>query len=185
MNKRAEAGDAMSEKIRLRAEDIEDLAMIAALLQDARTSVNEMMYSAEDNRFIAAFVRYRREQAHDPSTCEGLTETQAALVFDCIDEVKHRGLDADAPGQPLTLLTIATEPGERWMFHINLVFEGDRAIQLRSDCIDCRFEDFGEILASRNTPCDHFATLLGAEAMAEQEKREREGELDAPRTASG
>ncbi|MCB2054214.1 MAG: DUF2948 family protein [Geminicoccaceae bacterium] len=152
----------MSERIRLRAEDTLDLAIISALLQDARTSLSEMVYDAEERRFMVACTRYRREKPHDVETCEGLTECPAVLVFDCIEEVKHRGLDAEDPGLELSLLTIATEPGQRLMFHIDLVFDEDREIQLRSDCIDCRIDDFGEPVVARRTPCDHFADLLKA-----------------------
>ena len=168
--------DGMTERMRLRAEDIEDLAVIAALLQDARLSLAEMVFDPKENRFAAAFTRYRRELGHDPATCAGLTEISTALVFDCIDEVKHRGLDPDSPTQEFALLTIATEPGETWLFHINLIFEGDRAIQLRSYCIDCRLDDFGEARRSVSTPCDHFAALLGAGASARPEQRGEGGD---------
>ena len=37
----------------------------------------------------------------DWTSCEGLTECLSALVFEGIDEVKYRGLDADRPDQEL------------------------------------------------------------------------------------
>ena len=42
------------------------------------------------------------------------------------------------------LLTIATEPGKDHLIHIDLVFEGDAQIQLRTDRIACRLDDFGD-----------------------------------------
>ena len=45
----------------------EDLAVIAAFLQDARIPLREMVYSRRsERRFMAAFTRYRREQQADP-----------------------------------------------------------------------------------------------------------------------
>ena len=73
--------------------------MIAACLQDARSSLREMVFSPDERRFVAAFTRYRRERMPDWSSCEGLTECLTALVFDEIDEVKYRGLDAGAARQ--------------------------------------------------------------------------------------
>lgn len=147
----------MPEKLRLRAADPEDLAVIAACLQDARISLNEMVYLPAERRFAAMFARYRREHQLDPLSCEGLTECQSALVFEEIDAVKHRRLGAAGPNQELVLLTIATEPGRDKLIHVDLVFQGDAVIQLRTDRIACRLEDVGAPVPSRITPCDHFA----------------------------
>jgi hypothetical protein len=146
----------MSEKVRLKANDPEDLAVIAAFLQDARICLKEMMFSPDERRFMGAFTRFRRERLQDWSSCEGLTECLAALVFDDIAEVKYRGLDTAHPDKELVLLTIATEPGRNHLIHIDLVFEGDAQIQLRTDRIACRLDDFGAPEPCRVTPCDHL-----------------------------
>ena len=146
----------MSDKLRLKAADAEDLAVIAAFLQDARGSLKEMVFSPEEHRFMAAFTRYRRERMKDWSSCDGLTECAAALVFDEIAEVKYRGIDSAQPDKGLVLLTIATGPGREHLIHIDLVFEGDAQIQLRTDRISCRLDDFGTPEPCRITPCDHL-----------------------------
>jgi hypothetical protein len=146
----------MNEKLRLRAADPEDLAVISACLQDARISLKEMVFTPEERRFLAAFVRFRRELQDDWRSCDGLTECDSALVFEDIAEVKHRGLDPARPDEVLELLTIATAPGRDHRLHIDLVFAGDRQVQLRTDRINCRLDDFGEPVASRVTPCDHL-----------------------------
>lgn len=154
----------MSDRLRLRATDTEDLAVIAACLQDARVALGEMAYLAGERRFMVAFTRYRRERQKDPTSCVGLTECQSVLVFDGIAEVKHKGLGGVPGDQELWLLTIATEPGREHLIHIDLVFAGDTQIQLRTDRISCRLEDFGEPCAARVTPCDHFAADFWAQA---------------------
>jgi len=146
----------MSEKLRLKATDAEDLAVIAACLQDARVSLSEMVFRPQEHQFLAAFKRFRRERQRDWSSCDGLTECEAALVFDDIAEVKHRGIDAAQPTKELVLLTIATEPGRDRLIHVDLVFEGDAQIQLRTDKICCRLDDFGTPEPCRVTPCDHL-----------------------------
>lgn len=152
---------AKAKGVRLRAEDVEDLAVMAALLQDARITLREMIYDPEEKSFIAAFTRYRRELQADPASCEGLTERGSALRFGCIETVKHKQLDPADLDRELTLLTVATAPGERHLFHIELVFDEGVQIQLRSDCIDALLEDFGEARRCRKTPCDHFAEEFG------------------------
>jgi hypothetical protein len=153
----------MSEKLRLKATDIEDLAVIAACLQDARVTLGEMAYLAAERRFMLAFTRYRRERQKDPTCCEGLTECQSVLVFEGIDEVKHKGIAGLPLEKEIGLLTIATEPGRERLIHIDLVFAGDAQVQLRTDRICCRLDDFGEPVACRVTPCDHFATDFWAQ----------------------
>jgi hypothetical protein len=152
--------------VRLRAEDVEDLAVMAALLQDARITLREMVFDPEAQSFISAFMRYRRELQPDPTCCEGLTERRSALRFDCVTTVKHRNLDADDLDRELTLLTVATAPGDRHLFHIELIFDEGVQIQLRTDCIDALLEDFGAPQQCRKTPCDHFAEELGVAGMA-------------------
>lgn len=150
-------------RLRLKAADPQDLAVLAACLQDARIPVREMVYMPAERRFAAAFTRYRRELLADPSSCVGLTERPSALTVDDVAEVKYRGLDPTDLDRELVLLTIATEPGRRHLIHIDLVFEGDVWIQLRTDTIRCRLEDFGEPVSCRRTPCDHFAQASYAE----------------------
>ena len=147
----------MADKLRLKAGDAEDLGVIAACVQDARVSMREMVFSPDERRFAAAFIRYRRERLPDWTSCEGLTECLAALVFDGIDEVKYRGIDTARPDRQLVLLTIATGPGRSHLIHIDLVFEGDAQIQLRTDRIDCRLDDFGAPEPCKVTPCDHLS----------------------------
>jgi hypothetical protein len=149
----------LRERLRLRAADAEDLAVIAACLQDARATLQEMAWLKDDRRFVTAFTRYRRELHPDPRSCEGLTEVMSVLTFDGIDEVKHRGLAPDTP-EDLVLLTIATAPGRTHLVHIELVFQGEAAIQLRTDAIAARIEDFGEPCPSTVTPCDHERCTL-------------------------
>lgn len=151
------------ERLRLKAADAEDLAVIAACLQDARIPIKEMVFMPQAQRFAAAFTRYRRERLADPTSCVGLTECLSALTVEGVAEVKHRGLDPSDLERELTLLTIATEPGRQHLIHIDLVFEGDVWVQLRTDAICCRLEDFGDPVPCRRTPCDHFAQVTYAE----------------------
>ena len=149
--------------LRLKATDAEDLAIISAFLQDARVPLREMAFMVDEQRFYAVFVRYMRELQEDPTSCDGLTERQAALEFEGIEVVKHRGLDAADTAREYSLLTIATQPGRDHLIHVDLVFEGDMTIQLRTNKIACKLTDFGEPKLCNETPCDHFSQMTYAD----------------------
>ena len=92
--------------------------------------------------------------------------SRSGSKFDGIAEVKYRGLDTANPDLELTLLTIATGPGKEYLIDIDLVFEGDAQIQLRTNRIACRLDDFGAPEPCKVTPCDHLGQGWITEAPA-------------------
>jgi Protein of unknown function (DUF2948) len=134
----------MSEGLRLKAEDSEDLSVIAACLQDALIPLSEMVYLAGEDRFLAAFIRFRRECLTDPARCAGLTQCQSVLVFHNVEAVQHHGLDSRFGGVRLELLTLFAEVAADGAAEIILLFAGDAAIRLRVRAIRATLEDFGE-----------------------------------------
>jgi hypothetical protein len=143
-------------RVRLQATDVEDLAVIAAFLQDARTCVAEMAFDPQQHRFMAAFIRYRRECQRDPLNCDGLTECSSALVFDGVGKVRYRGIDETARLAELNLLTIATQPGPGSSIYIDLIFAGEGTIRLEAPGTKARLDDFSEPVPCKISPCDHF-----------------------------
>ncbi|MGH6921814.1 MAG: DUF2948 family protein [Geminicoccaceae bacterium] len=133
----------MTERLRLRAVDIEDLSVIAACLQDALIPLSEMAYLADERRFMAAFTRFQRERMTDPNRPEGLTQSQSVLVLHDIEAVRFHGLDSRFGAVRFELLTLISEPAEDGL-HITLLFAGDAAIQLRAKKIAASLEDFGD-----------------------------------------
>ncbi len=142
----------MSERLRLRAVDQEDLHVIAACLQDALVPLNEMAYMADDQRFMAAFDRFQWEQANTNAEGAGLMICQSALRVDHVHKVKYRGIDHDLDGIKFELLTIGLEPVDRGGFDIDLLFAGNVAIKLHVSAVDVVLEDFGEPLAAPTAP---------------------------------
>ena len=133
----------MTERLRLRAVDAEDLSVIAACLQDALIPLSEMAYLPDERRFMASFTRFQRERAVDPNQPEGLMQSQSALILHDIEAVKFRGLDSRFSAVRFELLTMISEPAEDGL-HITLLFAGDAAIQLHATEIAATLEDFGE-----------------------------------------
>ncbi|MEO1089053.1 MAG: DUF2948 family protein [Pseudomonadota bacterium] len=133
----------MTDELRLRAVDAEDLAVIAAMLQDARLPIAEMAFDVEARRFMAAFLRYCRERCADggdPPECT------TVLVFDHVTAAHWRGLDPDAPTATHQLLTILPDDenaGDE--LTVTLVFHGGEAIRLTMERIDCHLHDLGVV----------------------------------------
>jgi hypothetical protein len=134
----------MPERLRLKAEDGDDLSVIAACLQDALIPLSEMVYLAEEGRFLAAFTRFRRECLADPARCDGLTQIHAVLTFSAVEAVHHLGLDSRFGAVRLELLTMIAAPAEGGGSDVTLVFAGDAAIRLRVRRIAATLADFGE-----------------------------------------
>jgi hypothetical protein len=130
--------------LRLKAVDADDLAVIAACLQDALIPLSEMVYLPEERRFLAAFTRFRRECLADPNCCDGLTQCQSVLAFNGVESVKHHGLDPRFGGVKLEFLTMFAEPGDDGVMTVVLLFAGDMALQLRMRGISATLCDFGE-----------------------------------------
>ena len=141
----------MTERLRLRAVDAEDLSVIAACLQDALVPLSEMAYLPDQRRFMAAFTRFQRERMIDPDRAGGLTQSQSVLVLSDIEAVKFRGLDRRFGAVRFELLTLISEPAEDGL-HITLLFAGDAAIQLHARTIAATLEDFGEPWPATATP---------------------------------
>lgn len=134
----------MTETLRLRAVDAEDLSVIAACLQDALVPLSEMAYLPDERRFMAAFTRFQRERLVDPNRPGGLTQSKSVLLLRDIEAVKFRGLDSRFGAVRFELLTLISEPAEGGLVRITLLFAGDAAIQLHAKKIAATLEDFGE-----------------------------------------
>lgn len=149
----------MSERLRLRAVDAEDLSVIAACLQDALIPLAEMAYLADERRFLACFTRFQRERLADPGRPDGLTQSQSVLVLQDIEAVKFRGLDSRFGGVRFELLTLIGEPAGDGLVHLTLLFAGDAAIQLHARTIAATLEDFGDPWPAISLPSHEWSPV--------------------------
>ena len=128
--------DAAADRKRLSARSIEDLAVMAALLQDALVPLGDISFFEDEKSFVMAVNRFRWE------TGEGAAErerTHAGLRFDGVARVQYRAINRRDRGQFLSLLTIAYDDGV-----VVLHFAGGGQIRLDVDSLNCALEDFGE-----------------------------------------
>ncbi len=134
----------MGKKLKLRAEDEEDLSIVAACLQDALIAVGDIKYLPDDQRFVLVANRFCWEAMpcdHDsvasPDDC--FERVHSGLRFENVTAVRQRGIDKLDAGQLLELLTIQFEDEA-----LVLVFAGDAAIRLETSQPLCFIEDLDE-----------------------------------------
>jgi len=128
----AKAGGTAPEKLKLRAEDEEDLAVISAILQDAMVAVSDLAYQPAEKRFLLVANRYRHESGSGERINTGLR-------IDQVSAVKRRGFAPNQGDRILVLLAVHAEPGA-----IILDFAGGASIRLESGRVLCHLDDFGE-----------------------------------------
>ena len=134
----------MAKKLKLRAEDEEDLRVVSACLQDALIAVGDMTYLRDDRRFVLVANRFCWEAAPcddaaslSPDDC--FERVHTGLRFENVTAVHQRGMDSLDAAQLLELLAIQIEGNV-----LMLVFAGDAAIRLETSQPLCLIEDLDE-----------------------------------------
>ena len=98
-----EAGGAL----KLRAEDVDDLAVISACLQDALIPVGDIAYLPQDKSFLFAANRFRWEAglraAMGAAGCERIL---SLVAFDAVEGVLYRGFRRGERERLLPLLAV-------------------------------------------------------------------------------
>ena len=143
----------MTTRLKLRAEDQDDLKIIAACLQDALIPLSDIHYLDGERRLVMVANRFRWENcpdlpeapvAQDAIECTNYERVNCGILFDNVTAVRRRGLDQRDRGRILELLTMNIETGEGGRMAVMMLFAGGAAIRLEGENIKCRISDIGE-----------------------------------------
>jgi hypothetical protein len=144
--------------LRLRAEDAEDVTVLAACLQDATLRATDMAWQPKQRRFVLVLNRFRWEDETRVNAKGKLVRARphvrvaAGLHFDGVLKVQSNGIDRDG-NAPLELLSIIAEPGaEPPAAMLTLVFAGGGAVRLDVECVDAQMQDLGQPYPVRRAP---------------------------------
>lgn len=136
--------------LKLRAEDADDLAVIAAAAQDALVRVGDISVDRKARRLTALISRFRWEEAAEQGPYE---RVRAALSFDGVLSVKSRKVRADAPDALASMLSISFNPDpEPPGGEVLLTLAGGGEIALRVECLDAVLLDLGEVWKTPRRP---------------------------------
>jgi Protein of unknown function (DUF2948) len=158
--------------IRLTAKDAEDLAVVAACLQDALVPLSEMQFLQDEHRFVMLLNRFRWESASESDSMQargrpvdanfadaasGSQRVNSGLCIDRVVGVRMRNIDRAKPGKFLSLMTVGLDGPNK----LNLLFAGDGAIQFEIEALNLFVQDFGEAWPTQWRP-DHIVDGAGA-----------------------
>lgn len=135
------------ERLKLRAIDEEDLAVLAAFLQDAIACVGEMAYLPEERRFALVVCRFRWERAIKQNSEPVFERVECAVTMEGVDEPKYRGFHLRERSRLMPILTVIWREGV-----LEMTFGGGAALRLDAKRLDLRMEDFGPCWPTRNKP---------------------------------
>lgn len=136
----------MSEPI-LAARDEEDLAVLAAKLQDAVAKVGDLVYAKKQRRFSALFNRFKWEAGEKKDI-----RVRSGLNFEGVLAVKACNLRQDAPEAVVELLTLRFTPTQAPAGTVEMVFAGGGTIQLDVECLEAVLVDEAGEWAARGRP---------------------------------
>lgn len=139
--------------LRLRAEDREDLAVFAAMLQDATVRVSDLVFLPRAHRFVGVATRFCWEHGMDSRLSHrfGIARVRAGFHFDTVRAVRARSIAQDQPDSVLSLLTVSTEPSQQGVT-VSLVFAGDAEIRIEAEAVEAHLRDMGPLWYSRHCP---------------------------------
>ena len=120
---------AESPRLRLLAEDADDLAVIAAALQDAICRIGDIAYDPNARRLTLGLNRYRWEGS-------GGERVRSGLQIGSVLNVQTRKLRRTAKAAVVELLTVSFEPGEAPGGVLSLTFAGGGDLRAVVECID-------------------------------------------------
>lgn len=124
--------------LKLLAEDADDLAVVAAALQDAVTRIGDIRYEAKARRLTLSVNRYRWEGP-------GSERVRAALQLGSVLGVQARRLRRGVREAVIELLTVGFEPTDPPGGIITFTFAGGGDLRVIVECVDA-------ILADVSTP---------------------------------
>ena len=136
-------------KLRLRAEDIEDITIMSAYLQDAITMMGDIVYQAKSRRFVMMLNRFLWENCC-PETGEilddkemGCSRIRTGLHFDDVLKITSQNIPTSRKEHPLELLSMEAWPHEDDKFHVDFIFSGNGIIRLECEMISAHMKDIG------------------------------------------
>ena len=125
--------------LKLRAEDVEDLTVLSACLQDAILPLSDIAYLPEEQRFVLVANRFRWERSDRAKSFE---RVNCGVTFHHVRAARLKRIDRRDRGLLLDLLTVAAEEIEGG-YAVSLICADDRVIRLELDRIEVMAEDYG------------------------------------------
>ena len=139
----------MSEALKLRARDADDLQVISACLQDAIVPISDITWEHAARRFVMVANRFCWERVDDRD--DAFDRVNCGVTFETVNAVKLRRINRQDRGLMLSLLAIELAPLPAGVA-ITLLCADNRDIRLEADGVVVQLEDFDGPWPTRNRP---------------------------------
>lgn len=134
-----------TDPLRLLAQDVDDLSVVAAALQDAVTKIGDIKFEKAGRRLTISFNRYRWEG-------EGGERVRSALQLGSVLGVEARKLRRGAKDAVVELLTMTFEPGDAPGGTLMFSFAGGGDLRATLECVDLILADISAPWPTSRTP---------------------------------
>ena len=135
--------------LRLMAQEADDLAPLAALLQDSVLRVGDMTYDKAGRHFTVRLNRF----CHEAGGSAPL-RAPSVLRISCVTRVQMRHLDLAKTQQVLSLLDLGSQSLDAPGCALTLRFAGEARpdIRVEAECIDVLLMDLAAPRRAKTTP---------------------------------
>jgi hypothetical protein len=142
---------------RLIAFDADDLAVIAANLQDALVRVGEMAFLPQSKQFAMVAARFDWVRAAAKKSGRPYCERcRTGLHFGRVLKVSCRGFHCRDEALVLNLLDIGFKETEPPAGFVEFIFSANRALRLEVECLEAEIRDLGFRWQARSAPHHPF-----------------------------
>lgn len=134
--------DGVEQPLRLKALDVEDLAVVSGLVQDAVFPGSEIKWERTARRFALLLNRFRWEDADKAETRKRDYErVQSVLVIEDALRVQSQGVDPRDSDMVLSVLAIAFVEGTDGGGFVDLTLAGDGVIRVEVEALEVVLKD--------------------------------------------
>jgi hypothetical protein len=137
-------------RLKLLAQDADDIAILSAALQDAVAKIGDIQFEPVGRRLTLSFNRFRWE-AGDGA---GGERVRTGLQFGGVLKLQTRRIRRDAPEAVIELLAIEFEPAgeDDPGGAVVLRFAGDADMRLEVECVDAALADVSDPWSTPRRP---------------------------------
>ncbi len=126
----------------LRAETVEDLAIISALVQDSVAQTSDMSWLKKHRRFAVLLNRFRWEDAPAAERQgRAFERVQSVLQFEDVVTARVSGIDARDKGLVLSVLSVGFVAGQDGAGVVNLTLAGEGEVAVAVECLNVTLRD--------------------------------------------
>ena len=141
--------------LKLLATSDEDLRIVAAHLQDAIVSIQDIANLKKNRIFLIQLNRFMWEDV-EKGVFRKNKRTRTVLKFDNIISVLSKNINLKNNKHFLDFLTIESNLLFDKSYDIKLIFSGDAVIKIKVEVIDVTLDDQGSPWESKTTPKHDF-----------------------------